>query len=82
MQAIELLKSLHYEFDSDSLNDHLGDSPPTMAVQLEEMLRHEDYEKLVLSDELQCIGLNPHLRSDWAMTVLKILSYPELISSQ
>ncbi|CAO3700178.1 unnamed protein product [Rhizopus stolonifer] len=82
LQAIELLKSLHYEFDPDSLNDHLGDSPPTVAVQLEEMLRHEDYEKLVLSDELQCIGLNPHLRSDWAMTVLKILSYPELISSQ
>ena len=58
MQAIELLKSLHYEFDSDSLNDHLGDSPPTMAVQLEEMLRHEDYELSAVQRVSWALGHN------------------------
>ncbi|KAI9263066.1 hypothetical protein BY458DRAFT_514756 [Sporodiniella umbellata] len=86
LQAIELLKSLDYAFDLDWLKEAEGegggDSPVTVSVQLEELLRHEDYEKFVLTDELQCVGLNPHLRSEWAMTVLKILSYPEFIPSQ
>lgn len=33
----------------------------------------------VLDNELQCVGLNRHYRSDWVKTVLKILCYPDLI---
>lgn len=32
----------------------------------------------VLDNELQCVGLNRHYRSDWVITVLKILCYPDL----
>ncbi|KAG1309263.1 hypothetical protein G6F64_005442 [Rhizopus arrhizus] len=83
VQAIELLRELNYEFDQEALNDHLGHSPPSNAIHSSNEgieLMHENFEKCVLTDELQCVGLNPHLKSDWAMTVLKILSYPELIS--
>jgi hypothetical protein len=83
VQAIELLRELNYEFDQEALNDHLGHSPPSNSILSSNEgieLMHENFEKCVLTDELQCVGLNPHLKSDWAMTVLKILSYPELIS--
>lgn len=33
----------------------------------------------VLVNELQCVGLNRHYRSDWVTTVLKILCYPDLM---
>lgn len=33
----------------------------------------------VLDNELQCVGLNRHYRSDWVITVLKILCYPDLV---
>ncbi|RCH91124.1 GATS protein-like 3 [Rhizopus azygosporus] len=79
-QAIELLGQLGYQFDQDSLESYLGDSPPSSSHTSQEDLKEEDFEKSVLTDELQCVGLNPHLRSEWAMTVLKILSYPELIT--
>ncbi|KAI8064805.1 uncharacterized protein B0P05DRAFT_554408 [Gilbertella persicaria] len=35
----------------------------------------------VLVNELQCVGLNKHYRSNWVQTVLKILCYPELVQS-
>lgn len=35
----------------------------------------------VLVNELQCVGLNRHYRSDWVTIVLKILCYPELMHS-
>ncbi|MBM6387851.1 MAG: ACT domain-containing protein [Paenibacillus sp.] len=33
----------------------------------------------VLVNELQCVGLNRHYRSDWVTIVLKILCYPDLM---
>ncbi|KAI8993519.1 hypothetical protein BDB01DRAFT_776563 [Pilobolus umbonatus] len=33
----------------------------------------------VLKNELQCVGLNRHCRSDWVIIVLKILCYPDLV---
>ncbi|KAI7890692.1 uncharacterized protein EV154DRAFT_552102 [Mucor mucedo] len=36
----------------------------------------------VLDNELQCVGLNRHYRSDWVITVLKILCYPDLVQSE
>lgn len=87
---MQLLQQHEFEFDMDSIDQYLGGSPPppppfsssqdsTIETEGTSALR-EDFEKSVLSDELQCVGLNPHYRSEWAMTVLKILSYPELIS--
>lgn len=32
----------------------------------------------VLDNQLRCVGLNRHFRSDWMTTVLKILCYPDL----
>lgn len=32
----------------------------------------------VLDNQLRCVGLNRHFRSDWVTTVLKILCYPDL----
>lgn len=75
-----MLGQLGHQFDQDSLESYLGDSPPSSSHTSQEDLKDEDFEKSVLTDELQCVGLNPHLRSEWAMTVLKILSYPELIT--
>ncbi|CEP15611.1 hypothetical protein [Parasitella parasitica] len=87
-QAVQLLQKHEFEFDLDSIEQHLGGSPPPMPfsdnrLSMESdasLALEEEFEKSVLTDELQCVGLNPHCRSDWAMTVLKILSYPELIS--
>jgi hypothetical protein len=89
-----LLQQHDFEFDQDSVDQYLGGSPPPplapdnnnnspnirLSMESEASIVEEDFEKSVLSDELQCVGLNPHYRSEWAMTVLKILSYPELIS--
>ncbi|CAO0793448.1 unnamed protein product [Mucor circinelloides] len=88
-QAVQLLQQHEFEFDLDSIDQYLGGSPPPVStadnrLSIESdasLLLEEDFERSVLSDELQCVGLNPHYRSDWAMTVLKILSYPELISA-
>ncbi|KAG2201413.1 hypothetical protein INT47_001462 [Mucor saturninus] len=87
-QAVQLLQQHDFAFDQDSVDQYLGGSPPLSP---EHMLRtiesqalttvEEGFERSVLHDELQCVGLNPHYRSEWAMTVLKILSYPELIST-
>jgi hypothetical protein len=33
----------------------------------------------VLVNELQCVGLNRHYRTNWVHTVLKILCYPDLL---
>jgi hypothetical protein len=33
----------------------------------------------VLVNELQCVGLNRHDRTNWVHTVLKILCYPDLL---
>lgn len=89
-QAVQLLQQNDFEFDQDSVDQYLGGSPPipdsnirySMESDTSSLLFEHDLEKSVLSDELQCVGLNPHYRSEWAMTVLKILSYPELISSE
>lgn len=83
-----MLQKHEFEFDLDSIDHFLGGSPPSMSTADNRLsmasdtslLLEEDFEKSVLTDELQCVGLNPHYRSEWAMTVLKILSYPELIS--
>lgn len=88
-QAVQLLQQHDFEFDLDSVDHYLGGSPPPMSTADNRLsmasdtslVLEEDFEKSVLSDELQCVGLNPHYRSGWAMTVLKILSYPELISA-
>ncbi|KAI8988407.1 hypothetical protein BDF20DRAFT_905009 [Mycotypha africana] len=89
-QAVQLLQQHDFEFDLESVDQYLGGSPPPMypsekdKLSLESdtsLLLEDAFERSVLSDELQCVGLNPHYRSDWAMTVLKILSYPELIKS-
>lgn len=83
-----------FEFDEESIVQHLGGSSPTPQTlnrQKQDDYRfsmesdssiiiEEDFEKSVLFDELQCVGLNPHFQTEWAMTMLKILSYPELIS--
>lgn len=84
-----MLQQHDFEFDQDSIDQYLGGSPPppnntirySMESDSSSLMIEQDLEKSVLSDELQCVGLNPHYRSEWAMTVLKILSYPELISS-
>lgn len=89
-QAVQLLQHNDFKFDQDSVDQYLGGSPPipdsntrySMESDTSSLLFEHDLEKSVLSDELQCVGLNPHYRSEWAMTVLKILSYPELISSE
>lgn len=83
-----MLQKHEFEFDLDSIDHFLGGSPPPMSTSDNRLsmasdtslLLEEDFEKSVLTDELQCVGLNPHYHSEWAMTVLKILSYPELIS--
>ncbi|KAI8087312.1 hypothetical protein BDF21DRAFT_443474 [Thamnidium elegans] len=87
-QAVQLLQQHEFEFDQESIHQYLGGSPPLSDQMLFKSIEkdtsaliEEDFEKSVLSDELQCVGLNPHYRSDWAMTVLKILSYPDLIST-
>ncbi|CDS13785.1 hypothetical protein LRAMOSA05959 [Lichtheimia ramosa] len=41
----------------------------------------ESTESTVLTNELRCAGLNPHYRSTWAMTLLKILSFPDMIEN-
>ncbi|KAI8643020.1 hypothetical protein BD408DRAFT_343025 [Parasitella parasitica] len=87
-QAVQLLQKHEFEFDLDSIDQYLGGSPPPMSISDNRLsiesdaslALEEEFEKSVLIDELQCVGLNPHCRSDWAMIVLKILSYPELIS--
>lgn len=90
-----MLQQHEFEFDQDSVDQYLGGSPPPpsssapdnnrnsvrYSMESEASIVEEDFEKSVLTGELQCVGLNPHYRSEWAMTVLKILSYPELISS-
>ncbi|KAI8098325.1 uncharacterized protein B0P05DRAFT_567682 [Gilbertella persicaria] len=87
-QAVQLLQQHQFEFDQDSVDQYLGGSPPiqqdnrlSMASDTSVFLE-EDFEKSVLSDELQCVGLNPHYHSDWSITILKILSYPELIATE
>ena len=84
-QAVQLLQQHDFEFDQDSVDQYLGGSPPMSDINVRHSMEisspEENLEKSVLSDELQCVGLNPHYRSSWAITVLKILSYPELISS-
>ncbi|KAI9474858.1 ACT domain-containing protein [Zychaea mexicana] len=40
-----------------------------------------DIESNVLDNELRCAGLNPHYRSSWSTTMLKVMSFPELLSS-
>ncbi|KAI9477808.1 MAG: hypothetical protein EXX96DRAFT_595429 [Benjaminiella poitrasii] len=87
-EAVQLLQQKGFEFDLDSVEQFLGGSPSSIH-QVDQAVRNtsqpivvkENFERSVLSDKLQCVGLNPHYRSEWAMTVLKILSYPELISS-
>lgn len=87
-QAVQLLQQHDFAFDQDSVDQYLGGSPPLLPDQMlrtmetdASALVEEGFAKSVLYDELQCVGLNPHYRSEWAMTVLKILSYPELIST-
>ncbi|KAI7902822.1 uncharacterized protein BX663DRAFT_531305 [Cokeromyces recurvatus] len=87
-QAIQLLQQNGFIFDLDSIEQCLGSSPnsiPQLDKKIENkppqsIINKENFERSVLSDEFQCVGLNHHYRSEWAMTVLKILSYPELIS--
>ncbi|KAI8375330.1 hypothetical protein EDC96DRAFT_323686 [Choanephora cucurbitarum] len=88
-RAVELLKEHKFEFDQDSVEQFLGGSPLSVTQENNRLsilsessaVLEEDFEKSVLTDELRCVGLNPHYRSDWSMTILKILSYPELISA-
>ncbi|KAI8997269.1 hypothetical protein BDB01DRAFT_845943 [Pilobolus umbonatus] len=101
-QAIQLLQELGFEFDMDSIEDHLDHVPSTSTMPLSTpfsnftpptfnstiitnttspIAKHAGFEEYVLSDELQCVGLNPHYSKEWAMTLLKILSYSELIPS-
>lgn len=58
-------------------SESLASSMDSGSVQ--NMDPQDGIESSVLANELRCAGLNPHCRSSWAMTVLKILSYPELI---
>lgn len=86
-QAVQLLQQHDFAFDQDSVDQYLGGSPQILPEHMyttesqASTIVEEGFEKSVLYDELQCVGLNPHYRSEWAMTVLKILSYPELIST-
>lgn len=70
----------HPNVSSDSLatTDSGGSTSRMMTAQDDQQ---EELESCVLANELRCAGLNPHYRSSWAMTLLKILSYPELIES-
>ncbi|KAI8380265.1 hypothetical protein BD560DRAFT_8760 [Blakeslea trispora] len=85
-RAVELLREHSFEIDSI---EFLGEEPSLTEQENNRLsmlseasgLLEEDFEKSVLTDELQCVGLNPHYRSDWSMTILKILSYPELVSA-
>lgn len=92
-QAVELLQKHAFEFDEESIAQHLeGNSSSSPSLNHHQpdyrlsmgsdtsIVIEEGFEKSVLFDELQCVGLNPHFQTEWAMTVLKILSYPELIS--
>lgn len=38
------------------------------------------WEKSVLANELRCAGLNRDFMKSWALTVIKILFYPELVA--
>ncbi|KAG2224759.1 hypothetical protein INT45_005283 [Circinella minor] len=53
----------------------------SIQVHEESSTTNNDIESSVLKNELRCAGLNPHNRSSWATTMLKIMSFPELLSS-
>lgn len=55
--------------------DEDGEDAPLSPVDPTQFLLDTD----VLDNELQCVGLNRHYRTDWVTTVLKILCYPDLV---
>ncbi|KAI9319398.1 hypothetical protein BX666DRAFT_2093656 [Dichotomocladium elegans] len=79
-QAVQSLMDHGFEFDQDSL-DMYHQEPSLVSSTSSTQLPDDDteIESSVLANELRCAGLNPHYRSTWAMTMLKIMSFPELI---
>jgi hypothetical protein len=85
-QAVLLLQKNEFEFDEDSITSTLGESPiqstadgSRVSIDSQTSMLQEDFEKSVLDDQLVCVGLNPHYQNEWEMTLLKMISYPELI---
>ncbi|KAG0172907.1 GATS protein-like 3 [Apophysomyces sp. BC1015] len=78
-QAVQLLQDHGFKLDEDSLADAIEDMPQQVVT--EQNNSERDPEELfdVLENEMRCVGLNPHYRSAWAMTLLKVLAYPELV---
>ncbi|KAF7729268.1 GATS protein-like 3 [Apophysomyces ossiformis] len=78
-RAVHLLQEHGFKFDEDSLASGIED---TLQQPITEQSNNDsDPEELfnVLQSEMRCVGLNPHYRSAWAMTLLKVLAYPELV---
>ncbi|KAL0089603.1 hypothetical protein J3Q64DRAFT_1729410 [Phycomyces blakesleeanus] len=65
-----------------SLRSHNGsDAAVSISVdpRISNIYPRDLFESCVLEDELRCVGLNPHYRSQYINTVLKIICYPEMI---
>ncbi|KAI9258009.1 hypothetical protein BDA99DRAFT_514989 [Phascolomyces articulosus] len=78
---IQELQMIHPQSNvsTDSLVSTSAESY-TSSTHAHEEPNTNDIESSVLENELQCAGLNPHYRSSWATTMLKVMSFPELLS--
>ncbi|KAI9317594.1 hypothetical protein BX666DRAFT_2112010 [Dichotomocladium elegans] len=83
-EAAEALMNHGFTFDQDSLEGFLATGPllPARSPPISQEPDDEYFESDVLPTELQCAGLNPHHQSAWAMTMLKIISYPDLLKNR
>ncbi|KAI7872492.1 hypothetical protein BDF14DRAFT_1753944 [Spinellus fusiger] len=53
--------------------------PPLAAATTPPSSPCNAFESYVLEDELRCVGLNPHMRSHYTTTLLKMICYPEMM---
>ncbi|KAI8379105.1 uncharacterized protein BYT42DRAFT_593379 [Radiomyces spectabilis] len=88
-QAVQALQEHGFEFE-DLEEVSLEQAMPELSLDADAGLplapplpdkqaENTFFESNVLENELRCVGLNPHYRREWAMTMLKIICYPELI---
>lgn len=87
-QVMQALRQCEFEIEEEYEDSDYSNIP--------NMIEEEEHEKRFLSpvdptqflldtnvlmNELQCVGLNRHYRSNWVLTVLKALCYPKLVPS-
>ena len=80
MQELQMIQQSNAS--TDSLVSTSAESYTSSTHAHDESSTTNDIESSVLENELRCAGLNPHYRSSWATTMLKIMSFPELLLSQ